>query len=141
MKQWIGLALLSAFFAALVGIAGKRGLETVDPTTATAVRSLFMAGFLVLAAAAVGKLTGVSRLPAPALGWIAVSGLCGAASWLCYFWALRSGPAGGVAALDRVSVAFTLILAAVFLKERLSPQVILGGALMVIGAVLVVWRR
>ena len=141
MPTWIFLAVLSAVFAALVGILGKKGLEDVDTTLATAIRAVVMAIAMVIVAAAMGKVTGVGKVPGNALGLIALSGAAGAASWLCYFAALRIGPAGGVAALDRLSVVFTLVLAAVFLKERLTPQVALGGLLMVAGALLIVFKR
>jgi transporter family protein len=141
MPTWIILALLSAMFAALVGILGKRGLEEVDPTLATAIRAFVMAVAMVAVAAGLGKIGGVGKVHENALGWIALSGAAGAASWLCYFAALRLGPAGGVAALDRLSVVFTLVLAALFLKEKLTPQVVLGGLLMVAGALLIVFKR
>jgi transporter family protein len=120
---------------------GKRGLDAVDPTLGTAIRAVIMAVALVAAALALGKARGLNAVPPVALLWIALSGLCGAASWLCYFWALRFGPAGPVAALDRLSVAFALVLAAAFLGERLTPLSTLGGALMVLGAILVVRGR
>jgi bacterial/archaeal transporter family protein len=80
----------------------------------------------------------VRAVPKDALGWIALSGLCGALSWLAYFAALKVGPAGGVAAVDRLSVVFALVLAALVLGESLTPLKALGGALMAAGAVLVV---
>lgn len=135
---WVGLGLLSALFAALVGVVGKRGMDSVDPTLGTAIRSLVMAAVVVGLAVALGKVSGVRTVPKDALGWIALSGLCGALSWLAYFAALRTGPAGGVAAVDRLSVVFALALAAVVLGERLTPLKAIGGLLMAAGAVLVV---
>jgi transporter family protein len=75
------------------------------------------------------------------VGWIALSGAAGAASWLCYFAALRTGPVMGTAALDRLSIVFTLVLAALFLKERLTLATALGGMLIAAGAVLVARGR
>jgi transporter family protein len=141
VANWVWLGLLSAVFAGLVGVVGKRGLDAVDPTLGTAVRAVIMALFLVFAALALGKMKGLAAIPRGALLWIAASGLCGAASWLCYFWALRFGPAGAVAAVDRLSVVFALLFAALFLRERLTPLTLLGGALMVLGALLVLRGR
>ena len=62
-------------------------------------------------------------------GTIILTGLAGAASWVCYFFALRDGPAGPVQAIDRLSLVFTLLLAAAFLSERLTGRVLLGGVL------------
>ncbi len=135
--HWIGLALLSAVFAALVGVVGKRGLEGVDPTLGTAIRAAIMGVFLVAMAGVLGKWSGLRTVGRPALGWIALSGVCGALSWLCYFAALRLGKAGPVAALDRLSIVFTLLLAALILKERLTPTAAVGALLITAGALLV----
>jgi transporter family protein len=113
-------------------------MEGVDPTLGTGIRAVVMAAFVVALAAALGKGTGLATVPRDALGWIALSGVCGALSWLAYFAALRVGPAGGVAAVDRLSVVFALALAAIMLGERLTPLKALGGGLMAAGAVLVV---
>src|SRR5947208_14772056 len=93
MKPWIWLGLGSAFFAALVGVVGKRGLDQVDPTLGTAIRAVVMAAAVTALALALGKGAQVRSVPRGALLWIVLSGVCGAASWICYFWALRLAPA------------------------------------------------
>ena len=45
---WLVLGLLSAITAVLVAIFGKIGLQSVDANTATAIRSVIMAAFLIL---------------------------------------------------------------------------------------------
>lgn len=141
MTTWILLSLLSAVFAGLIGVVGKRGLESVDPTLGTAIRGVLMAVVLVGAALVLGKGRGLREVPRDALLWIAASGLCGAASWLCYFGALKAGPAAGVAAIDRTSVVFALLFAALLLGERVTLLSGFGGALIVIGALLVARGR
>ena len=71
--------------------------------------------------------------------WIALSSLVGALSWLCYFSALETGPASGVVALDRTSVVFAVLLAAIFLAEHLTFRSVSGALLIAIGATLVAW--
>ena len=136
MPLWIGYALLAAFFAALVAIFGKVGVREVDATLATAVRAVIMAAFLVTAAVALGKTGGLGGISRRSFVFIVLSGAAGAASWLCYFIALREGPATGVAALDRLSVVIVFILAVVFLGEAFTPKAALGAALVVTGAIL-----
>jgi len=133
---WIPLALLSAMFAGLVAIFGKVGVSKVDPTLATAVRALIMAGILVLAAAAVGGSGHLHEIDRRALLFIVLSGFAGAASWLCYFVALRLGPAPGVAALDRLSVVFVLVFAIAFLGQAFTWKAAFGAALLTVGAIL-----
>lgn len=138
--HWILAALLSALFAALVAIFGKIGLKGVDSTLATTVRSAVMAAFLVAVSAAFGKFKTLGTLGGRAMTFIVLSGIAGALSWLFYFFALKNGPASGVAALDRVSVVFVVILAALFLGEKLDARSALGAALVAAGAILLVIR-
>jgi len=140
--MWIVLALLSAVTAALVAVFGKLGLRTVDPTLATTVRAVLMAGFLVIASAASGRLRGFSPGALGGRDWLLLvaAAVAGALSWLCYFLALRDGPATAVAALDRLSLVVVVLAAALFLGEPLTGRMGAGVALMVAGAVLVAWR-
>jgi transporter family protein len=137
MPRWILFALLSAGFAAIIPILSKFGLQGLDSTLATGLRAWVMALSLTLLLAAVGKWRELPQATPAMVVFIVLTGLAGAASWVCYFFALRTGPAGPVAALDRLSVVFTLLLAAVFLAERLTSRILLGGVLMAAGAILI----
>lgn len=135
--SWIFYALGSAVFASLVAIFGKLGLKNIDSTLATTVRALVMATFLVIVAFSFKKFDGLSEITGRPLLFIILSGLAGALSWLCYFFAIKNGPAGGVVAIDRTSVAFALVLAAIFLGEAFTWKTVAGGVLIVVGALLV----
>jgi len=136
MPAWIFYALLSAVFAAGVAIFGKLGISGIDTTLATTIRSLVMATFLVCVSASLGKWSGLAALESRTFSFIALSGVAGALSWLFYFFALKNGPAAGVAALDRLSVVFVVILAALFLAEKLTWKTVVGSALVTLGAIL-----
>ena len=140
VPAWIVFALLSAMFAALVAVLGKLGIGEVDSTLATAVRAVIMAAFLTGAALLLGKAALLPTLDGRALAFIAGSGVAGALSWLCYFLALQRGPASGTAALDRLSVVFVVVFAAMFLGEPLTARTALGAALITAGAILLVLR-
>ena len=135
--MWLILALLSAIFAALVAIFGKIGLKNVDSTLATTIRSLVMFIFLFLVTLSTGRLAQLGTINNRALKFIIFSGIAWALSWLFYFAALKIGKAGQVASIDRLSLIFTIILAALFLGEKLTPITILGALLMVSGALLI----
>ena len=138
--MWIGYALLSAIFAAAVAILGKIGLKEVDSTLATTIRAVVMAIFLLGAAAVLQKFSLLKTVGNQTLTFIIFSGVAGALSWLFYFLALKYGPATGVAALDRLSVVFVVILAAMFLGEALTLKSVSGLVLLVLGALLLVWK-
>lgn len=138
--SWVFFALMSAVMAAGVAIFGKLGIKGVDSTLATTVRAVVMAVFLVIVSGVMGKLQLLGTITNRVLLFIVLAGISGALSWLFYFFALRFGPATGVAALDRLSVVFVLILAALFLGESLTWKTGLGGLLITMGALLMVWK-
>ncbi len=138
--MWIGYAILSALFAALVAILGKIGLKDVDSTLATTIRSVVMAVFLLSTTFALQKFSLIKTVGSQAFTFIIFSGIAGALSWLFYFLALKNGPASSVVALDRLSIVFVVILAAMFLGEGLTLKSIVGLILLVLGALLIVFK-
>ncbi|KKW22313.1 MAG: hypothetical protein UY71_C0002G0005 [Parcubacteria group bacterium GW2011_GWB1_52_7] len=137
--MWLLFAFLSAIAAAGVAIFAKLGLQTIDSTLATTVRSVIMAGFLVIVSFLLKKFDGFSLTSFSSREWIliALAGIAGALSWLFYFFALKQGFASRVAAIDRLSLVFVVVLAAVFLGETLGWKSALGALLMVAGALLI----
>jgi bacterial/archaeal transporter family protein len=135
--NWIFYATGSAVFASLVAIFGKIGLKNVDSTLATTIRAVVMAIFLVIVALSLKKFSGIDTIVGKPLLFIILSGIAGALSWLFYFWAIKVGPVSGVVAIDRTSVVFALILAALFLGESFTIKTAIGGALILGGALLV----
>lgn len=134
---WFLFAILSAIFAALVAIFGKIGLDKVDVTLATMARAAAMYVFLLLAVVFLGKMPDLNVIKGQALWMILLSGAAGALSWLCYFLALKLGPTSHVAALDRLSLVFVIVLAALFLGEHIGWKTGVGALIMTVGAVFI----
>ena len=137
--MWLIYAFLSAIAAAMVAIFAKMGLKNIDSTLATTIRSIIMAGFLCLIALSLKKFQGFSLSSFNQKEWllIVLAGIAGSISWLFYFYALKEGMAGKVAAIDRLSLVFVIVLAAVFLGEKLSWQTSIGAIIMAFGAILI----
>ena len=95
-----------------------------------------MMAVLVVAAVVLGKARALTSIDGRSFLFIVLSGLAGAASWLFYFVALKHGPAAGVAALDRVSVALVFVLAILFLGDVFTWRGAAGAVLVVAGAIL-----
>jgi len=134
--EWLVFALLSAVFAALVAIFGKMGLQGIDSTTATAARAVIMAIFTVGFALALNK-TSLQGIDAKSWVFIALTGVFGALSWLAYFYALKIGDVSKVAPIDRTSVLFALVLAFIFLGEKITIKTVLGAIAIVVGTILI----
>jgi transporter family protein len=139
MSSWLLYALLSALCAALVALFGKIGLQQLDANTATAIRAVIMALFLVGVVVVQGKysLFGTVLANHKAMLFIVLSGVAGALSWLFYFMALKSGSVAQVAPIDKLSVVFAVILAVLLLREKISLLAGVGVALISVGALLV----
>lgn len=135
--SWVLYALLSAFFAAITAILAKIGIANVDSNLATAIRTIVILLFawgIVLFQGTYKQLATLSKF---SLTFLILSGIATGLSWLFYFRALQIGKASQVSPIDKLSLIMTIVLAAVILKEKVSLTVVLGGALMAIGAILV----
>jgi transporter family protein len=137
--SWLIYAFLSSITAALVAIFGKMGLKGVDSTLATTVRSIIMAVFLFLVTFSLKKFKGFSLYSFSSKDWILIilAGISGALSWLFYFFALKVGLATKVVVIDRLSLVFVIILAAIFLGEKLGWNSVVGALLMIAGALII----
>lgn len=135
--MWIVYGLLSALTAALMTITGKIGLKTIDPTLATAMRSMFMFLFMATTVAASGKVQAISKIQTKDWGIIALAGIFGAASWLFYFLGLKATTASKLAALDRLSLPMIILFSVIFLAEKMTWQLVAGGIIVTIGAILI----
>ena len=140
--MWLIYAAFSALFAALVSILAKLGLKNIDPTLATTVRGVIMASFLLLVSLSLSKFENFSLASFSSREWVLIilSGIAGAISWLFFFTALKGGPAGGVNAIDRMSIVFVIVFAALFLGEGFNFKIAIGAGLMALGAALIVFQ-
>lgn len=134
----IVFALLSAFFAALTTIFGKIGVETINPNIATAIRTLVILIMVWGWVFVRGQLDTLMTISPKTLLFLVLSGLSTGLSWLFYFRALQVGKASLVAPLDKSSLVLVIVFSAIFLKEQLTLQVILGTALIVVGTLVLI---
>lgn len=137
MHGWQAYALGSAFFAALTAILGKLGVAEINSNLATFIRTVVI---LLMTAALLTyqQKWQFSAVSHRTLGFLVLSGLATGLSWLCYYRALQLGPASQVAPLDKLSVALAVLLAVIFLHEKLTLKAGLGVALIVIGSLVMV---
>ena len=120
--QAIVLALLSALFAALTSILAKMGLNGINSTLATAIRTgvvLLMSWGMVFIT---GAQSGISSLTGRHYLFLILSGIATGLSWLFYYRALQLGEAKVIVPIDKLSIVITLILCAVILKEKFSVK-------------------
>lgn len=136
--MWFILALGSSVFAALTSILAKIGIDGVNSNLATAIRTfvvLLMSWGMVFLT---NSQNGISEISKRSWIFLVLSGLATGASWLCYYKALQIGDASKVVPIDKLSVVFTMVLAAIVLHEQFTPKSILGCVLIAAGTMLMV---
>lgn len=138
---WQAWALLSAAFAALTAIFGKVGVETINSDFATLIRTAVILAVVAGIVAATGAWQPLASVSNKSWVFLTLSALATGASWLCYYRALKLGPAAQVAPIDKLSIVLVAIFATLFLGEKLTGKNWLGVALIAVGAILVASRR
>ena len=136
--MWFILALASSIFAALTSILAKIGIDGVNSNLATAIRTfvvLIMSWVMVFVT---NSQNGIGEISRRSWIFLILSGLATGASWLCYYKALQMGEATKVVPIDKLSVVFTMLLAAVILHEKFTPKSIIGCVLIGAGTLLMV---
>jgi len=134
--SWLIFALGSALFAALTAIFGKIGVAAMSANQATLIRTVIITLMLGMVVVARRDWQPLGTLSPLSLGMLVLSALATGASWLCYYQALKLGPASRVAPIDKLSVVLVIVASVLFLKEPLTWKVALGGGLVAAGAVI-----
>jgi transporter family protein len=136
--NWFLWALLSAFFAGLTAVLAKVGVQQIDSNMATAIRTVVILIF-AWAVALVTKNQPLSGIGKRTWIFLILSGIATGLSWICYFRALQLGEASQVAPVDKLSVVVAIVLAAIFLHEKVTWHHWVGGALIFTGAVVLAY--
>ena len=137
---WQLFAFGSAFFAALTAIFGKLGVEEINSNFAVLIRTIVVVAMTAAIVAFRKEFEPLTQLSRYGLLMLVLSALATGLSWLCYYRALQLAPASYVAPIDKLSVALVILLAAMFLGEALTIKTILGGGLVVVGAIVLAWE-
>ena len=140
MDGWFYWALFSALFAALTAIFTKIGLKEVEADYATLIPTFVIAIVIAAYIYFADKWSNPLALRPKTLSFLILSGFATAASWLCYFRALKSGEAAKVVPVDKFSLVLVALFAFIFLGERPSLREWLGIVLVGAGVVILGWK-
>lgn len=138
--MWWIYALLSALFASLTAIFSKLGVTNVNSNLATAIRTIII---LVIAWGIVfakGEAKDLANISKQNLIFLVISGIATGLSWIFYFKALQIGKVSQVAPVDKLSVALTIVLSAIVLKEALTIKTAIGALLIIAGTIVLIFK-
>jgi bacterial/archaeal transporter family protein len=140
MKSWVLYAIISMFFAGLTSVIAKLGMRNVPSDVALFVRTMFVSCFVVINMVVFHQLKSTRALTRMDIMFLAISGLTTSLSWIFYYKAIKQGDVSVVATIDKASVLITIMLAFFFLKEPLTPKLLLGAGLILAGTMVLIWK-
>ena len=138
---WLLFAFGSAIFAGITAVLAKIGIQKVNSTLATALRTIVVLAFSWLMVFLVGSQGQIGQISRNTLFFLILSGLSTGASWLCYFRALQLGDVNKVAPIDKSSTVLTIILAFLLFGEPISVPKIIGILGIGIGTLLMIVKK
>lgn len=139
--MWVIFAFGSAFFAGVTSVLAKCGIKKTDSDVATAVRTIIVFLFAWLMVLISGSAGTVGSLGAKTWIFLILSGLATGASWLCYFRALQLGDVNKVVPIDKSSTVLTIIIAFIFLGEKITLLKGIAVILIGVGTFLMIERK
>src|SRR5258706_10141510 len=136
LPPWALFSLGSAFFAGLTAILGKLGVSGMNSNLATLIRTVVIL-FITMGIVSLRREWDWPDTTLKPMSFLILSGIATGFSWLCYYRALQLAPASLVSPIDKLSVAFAIVLGIVLLGEPLTWRIALGGSLVVAGALVI----
>ncbi len=125
-SKWLIYAITSAIFASFTSILAKIGIQNVDSQTVTAIRTIVVVIMAWLVVGVTKSYQPLKQLKKRQVGAIVFSAIATGMSWLCYFAALKDGPASIVVPIDKLSIVVSILFASFVLHEKQNIKTIFG---------------
>ncbi|NLB62040.1 MAG: EamA family transporter [Clostridiales bacterium] len=138
-KSWLFYAMLSAVFIALTAIFGKIGVGDVEPSLATAIRTVIVAIMVWIIVFVQNKQKLIKTLSRRNWLFILLSGISTGLAWILFFQALKGGRASIVVPIEKLNIIVTVVFSHFLLKEKLSKNLVIGLCLLVVGTLLMLF--
>ena len=139
--MWVLFAFASAFFAGVTSILAKIGVKDVDSHVATAIRTIIVLIFSWIMVFIIGSQSTIVNIDGKTFLFLILSGLSTGGSWLCYFKALQLGDVNKVVPIDKSSTILTMILAFIFLNEKITINMVIGMIGIAIGTYFMIQKK
>jgi transporter family protein len=127
-------------FAGVTSVLAKYGLQNVSADFGLAVRTTVIFVIITFINFAGDKFKEYVVLTKAQLTLLILSGITTTLSWLFYYRAMKDGLVSYVAAIDKASIVITLVLSFILLKEPFTPKILIGGAFILAGMLILVWK-
>ena len=140
METWILYALISMFFAGLTSVLAKYGLQNINSDLGLGIRTTTIFVLLIIFILSTNKLRDLPLITNKQYLLLVLSGVTTTLSWIFYYRAMKTGLVSYVAAIDKGSIVITLGLSFWLLKEPITPKILAGGFLILLGMLVLIWK-
>lgn len=140
MEKWVIYSILAMLFAGVTSVLAKYGLQNINSDLGLGIRTTTVFFIIVIFNIVTDKLKDIPLLTTRQLLLLVASGITTTLSWIYYYRAMKEGPVSYVAAIDKASIIVTLALSFLLLKEPVTPKILVGGGLILIGMLILVWK-
>jgi transporter family protein len=137
-ESWVLFAIGSAFFAGLTAVFGKIGVAGINSNLATLIRTVVILCVTACILWLRNEWRPIEPISTTTWLFLVLSGIATGLSWLCYYRALQLGPVTRVAPIDKLSVVFAILLGVLFVGEKLTLPIVMGGLLIVAGSIVMI---
>lgn len=138
--MWLIFAILSAACASLMTIFMKIGLKDINPFLATAIRTSLVVVLCWLLVMINNPFKNNISINSKTWLFLVLAAIATFGTWTFYFLALKKGTVNNVITIDRLSIVLTVVLSAIFLKEKITFKAICGLVAIIIGSILVIYK-
>jgi transporter family protein len=128
------------FFAAVTAVIAKFGMQNVSGDLALAIRTTMIFVLVWINAFVFRHTTQLHNFSAKDILFLCISGIATTLSWIFYYRAIKIGDVSVVASIDKASLVLTIIFAFFFLKEPITPKILLGAGLIATGTLILVFK-
>lgn len=141
MERWKLFAVISMLFAGMTSVIAKFGMKNLSSDVALSIRTMVVFTIVVTNAFLLNNaLSEIKHAPKSNLIFLAISGITTSLSWIFYYRAMKEGQVSYVASIDKASIVVSLLLSFIILKESLTAKVWAGGAFILIGMLILIWK-
>ena len=139
--MWLTIAVISTLFIGVSTILSKIGIKDADAYVTGAVTNSVLLLAFVGTALFTGKFDQISDMGMWTWISIAASGAVLSISWVFYFLGLKGGSVSVFLAIQSLTIAVSMVLCAVFIKEKITLFMIIGTVMIITGTLLMMDRE
>jgi len=133
------LALVGMVCWGIAPIFAKLGLSNISPVAGLTIRTLFAGGIVLSWTLIGGSVSSIKAVPLSIWMIIAIEALLATLIGdLAYFSAIKKGDVSMVTIIMSSSPLITLIVAAIFLGEKITLIRYVGSALIILGIIIII---